>query len=340
MSGLICRTGRKPSQYWVAASAAATILIAAGGGVAAAPVAHAATQLSLCSNAASPPGPVRHVMVVMLENQPYTNVIGPGSKAPYENGYLASHCGLATNMYGATHTSAANYLALTGGQFPASSPPGCGSVSACASSAASLFSQVDTAGLGWASYEESMATPCDKHTASPYKIGHNPALFYPLSDCTADDLPDPSLTAASGPLWAALTGRTLPAFTFVTPNLKNDGEGSGGLGAADSWLQAFLTLVATTATYQDGTLAILVTYDEGTGSDYAVGENCADRSADLAGKQPSCHIAAFVVYPWAAGTDSTFFTHYSITRTTDDLFKMPELFNAASANTLVGHFGL
>lgn len=57
MFGFTRGIGRKFSPRRVAASAAAAILIAAAGGVAAAPVAHAATQLSLCSNAGSPPGP-------------------------------------------------------------------------------------------------------------------------------------------------------------------------------------------------------------------------------------------------------------------------------------------
>jgi hypothetical protein len=280
-------------------------------------------------------------MVVMLENQPYTSVIGPGSKTPYENGYLAGHCGLATEMFAATHSSAANYLALTGGQYPPNSPSGCPSVTGrCASSAASLFSQLDAAGLDWRSYEESMPFACDTSSGGRYKIGHNPALFYPLGDCARKDLPVSTLAAPSGPLWTALTTQSLTRFSFVTPNLNDDGEGPGGAGAADAWLQSFLGLVQTSAAYQNGDLAIIVTYDEGKGSDFSTRENCTDRDADLAGKQPSCHVAAFLVYPWASGTDRTFFTHYSVTRTVDELSGLPLLFHAGSANTLIGHLGL
>jgi hypothetical protein len=279
-------------------------------------------------------------MVVMLENQSYPAIVGPNSKTPYQNDYLATHCGLATQMFAATHWSAANYLALTGGKYPPGSPPGCGSVTGgCRSTDSSLFSQLDAAGLGWRNYVESMPYPCDPKSSGLYKIGHNPAIFYPLGSCVANDVPVRALASPGGPLWTALIRQTLPAFSFVSPNVINDGDESDA-ATADAWLQRFLGLVSRTPAYQSGSLAIVVTYDEGTGKDAKAGQDCTDQPKDLAGLQPSCHIAAFVVYPWAHGTDSTFFTHYSVTRMVEDLFGLPPLFNAGSANTMVGHLGL
>ena len=94
------------------------------------------------------------------------------SAAPYEN-ELDSDCGNATQAYGATHSSAANYLAISAGQYPAASPRGCG-YAACASSEPDIYQQLDSAGLTWKAYEESMPAACDKSSASLYKIGHNP----------------------------------------------------------------------------------------------------------------------------------------------------------------------
>jgi hypothetical protein len=323
-----------------ATTVALTLVLLAPFGLVSPAHAKGSVVLNLCSNPGSPTTPVQHVMVVMLENASYFTVTGPGNNAPYESGYLATHCGLATQMYGATHTSAANYLALTAGRYPATSPPGCGTVSGCTAAWPSLFSQADTEGAGWKSYQESMPFSCDPHTSSPYKIGHNPALFYPLTDCASDDVAEPDLTAPSGPLYTDLVQRTLPGFVFVTPNLNHDGEGSGGITSADTWLQEFLNLVASTPAYQEGTLAIFVTYDEGTGSDRTVGEDCTNQIKDLSGDQPSCHVAAFIVYPWASGHDGTFYTHYSVTRTVEDLLGLPSLAGASTANSMSTRFGL
>src|SRR5947209_1168345 len=70
----------------------------------------------------------RHVLIVMLENRSYRDVVG-NDAAPFENS-LAKTCGVATSMWGATHSSAANYLAVSAGQYPSSSLHGC-NYSAC-----------------------------------------------------------------------------------------------------------------------------------------------------------------------------------------------------------------
>jgi hypothetical protein len=61
-------------------------------------------------------------------------------------------------------------------------------------------------------------------------------------------------------------------------------------------------------------------------------------------QQESCHIPLFVVYQYTpAGTsDGAFFDLYSITRTIENLFRMPRLAHAADSQTtsLVGHFGI
>ncbi len=306
-----------------------------------------ATTLSLCGNAGSPDGPIEHVIVLMLENQSYSTVVN-GTAAPYQSQTLAHQCGVGTAMFATTHASAANYLATTAGQYPANSAKGCASVAGCSSSADNLFAQADRAGLGWRNYVEGApATPssCLNVTSTPNvtKIGHQPGLFYGLADCPTDLVPVPDLTAASGPFWNDLQGGTLPAVSWVSPNQAHVGEGTSGLGAADTWLKGFLARVQGSTTYQAGRTAIFVTYDEGSGTDAKQGENCTDQAKDTAGSQESCHVPLFVVYPYtSASTDSTFLDHYSLTRTVDDLFGWPRLAHAADAQTtgLVGRFGL
>jgi hypothetical protein len=260
-------------------------------------------------------------------------------------------------MFGATHTSAANYLALSAGEYPSTSPPGCGSVGACADGSENLYHQLDTVGKTWKAYEESMNTACNPKTLDPYKIGHNPPIFYtniPAAECQANDLPVTDLTAQSGALWNDLQNQTLPSFSWVTPSENNDGEGSGtaaqNLQTADTWLKNFLATVQQSNSYQAGNTVVLVTYDEGTGSDTVKNEDCSNQSLDMpvvngtSAHQDSCHVPFFVVYPYTvAGTnDGTFFDHYSVTKTIEDLFGLPYIAHAADAgtNSLLNHFGL
>ena len=299
-----------------------------------------------CGVSGTPPA-IQHVIIVMLENHSYNQVIG-NSAAPYEN-ELATSCGNATQAYGATHSSAANYLATSAGQYPAASPKGCG-YAACASSEPNIYQQLDSAGLTWKAYEESMPSACDTSGASAYKIGHNPPIFYTgisAAECQSNDLGVPSLTAASGVFWDDLQAGTLPAVSWITPNTSNDGENSCGgscaLSAADTWLENFMANVTASGEYQAGNTLVLITYDEGTGRDYAIGEDCTNEVADLGGAQPSCQVPLLVVYPYTqGGNDSTFFDHYSITNTVEDIFGLPYLAHAGDAqtNTLAGHFGI
>ncbi len=311
--------------------------------------------LTLCGNPApASPIPIQHVIVVMLENHSYRQVVGAAS-APYETS-LAASCGSATAMFGATHTSAANYLAASAGEFPANSAAGCGRIRGCADASDNLYHQLDEAGLTWRSYQESMPTACSPAMNRNYKIGHNPALFYsdlPHLECQANDLPVASVSAHSGALWNDLQAQSLPSLSWVTPNKLNDGDTgteAASLARADSWLAGFLATVQQSASYQAGNTLVLVSYDEGSASDRRTGEDCTNRALDLpvsngvSAHQDSCHIPLFVVYPYTAtGTsDATFFDLYSVTKTVEDLFALPYLAHAGDTQTtsLAGHFGI
>lgn len=312
--------------------------------------------LSLCGNpAATSRTPIQHVLIVMLENHSYQQVVGAAA-APYQTS-LATECGSATSMFGTTHTSAADYLAASAGEFPTASRNGCGSIKGCGDPSSNVYHQLDTAGLTWRSYEESMPTTCSSVTSGTYKIGHNPSLFYsdiPLAECQARDLPVASLTAQSGALWNDLQAQTLPSVSWVSPNTADDGDAAGSstasLAAADSWLAGFLATVQQSASYQAGNTLVLVTYDEGSGTDATTGEDCTNQTMDLpiingiSSHQDSCHVPLFVIYPYtAAGTsDNTFFDHYSLTKTVEDIFGMPYLAHAADPQTtsLLGHFSI
>src|SRR5260370_40082133 len=71
----------------------------------------------------------------------------------------------------------------------------------------------------------------DKSSAAPYKMGHNPPVFYTgisSAECQAKDVGVADLTAPSGAFWNDLQAGTLPALSWITPNTSNDGENSCG----------------------------------------------------------------------------------------------------------------
>ncbi len=295
----------------------------------------------LCGLTAAARPAVRHVIIVMLENRTYGQVVG--SPAARYQTRLARQCGSATGAFAATHGSAANYLAASAGQYPRRSRHGC-DYAACASNEDSIYQQLDAAGRTWKAYEEAMPSRCDKSSAWPYKIGHDPPIFYTAIsavECRDRVVPVASLTARAGAFYADLERSALPSVAWVTPSRMDDGEARCArpceLRSADTWLRRFVALVAAAPAYRDGSVLVLVSYDEGTGPDNRFGENCASRAADLAGRQPSCHVPLFVVWQYARpGRNATFFTGYSITRTVEGLFGLPCLARACGAASLAG----
>ena len=66
---------------------------------------------------AAPP-PVKHVFIVVLENEDYASTFGTDSKAPYLAQDLPKQGLLLTHYYGIGHESLDNYIAMISGQAP------------------------------------------------------------------------------------------------------------------------------------------------------------------------------------------------------------------------------
>jgi hypothetical protein len=81
---------------------------------------------------------------------------------------------------------------------------------------------------------------------------------------------------------------TTPAFSFITPNLCNDGhdamcagpntEGThvGGLVGADLWLKHWMPLILDSPAYRSGKMLVVITFDEAGASDSTA---CCDEPA-------------------------------------------------------------
>src|SRR5215467_3561573 len=68
--------------------------------------------------AREPLPPIRHVFVLLLENQAYGVTFGSRSPAPYLARTLPSRGALLTQYYAIGHASLGNYIAMVSGQAP------------------------------------------------------------------------------------------------------------------------------------------------------------------------------------------------------------------------------
>jgi phosphatidylinositol-3-phosphatase len=306
---------------------AAIVLAASGAATGATAASSAAAASGPCGTATTPPA-YHHVIWIWMENHSFGDIIGNKSQAPYINS-LAASCGLATGYHNTTHPSLPNYLAATSGlaqaQLPILSFTDCNVSSFCDTSAPSIFGQGET----WKAYQESMPSNCDRSDAGEYAVRHNPPPYYTsLAGCASHDVPYTQLATD-------LAGNTLPAFSFVTPNLIDDMH-DGTITQGDTWLSKNLPAILNSEPYRARTTAVFITWDEGSGG-YPV-EDCDDPSTT----DSSCRVPTIVISPStpAGITSATFFSHYSLLATTEQLLGLPKLGQAGSASTMTAAFHL
>jgi hypothetical protein len=263
-----------------------------------------------CGTSTSP-RTVDHVIWIWMENKPYDSVVGSPA-APFEN-QLAGSCGLGTNYHGVAHPSLPNYIAATSGDTQGitdDEPP-----SAHPLAAASIYSQLKAAGKTWRDYEESAPGNCPLASSGTYAVKHDPAAYYTgiRSDCASWDVPLGS--TAGGNLLSDLKGGTLPAFSFVTPDLCSDTHDCS-VATGDAWLSSWFAQILTSPSYLAGDTVVFVVWDEDDGS-------------------ATNHVPLLVVSPSTAPATQAgaFFDHYSLLRTTEQLLGLPPLGHAGDAGT-------
>jgi phosphatidylinositol-3-phosphatase len=233
---------------------------------------------------------------------------------------LASSYGSATNYVGVVHPSLGNYLVAASGQGAST----CGLVNPdpadCSLSGTSVFGQALSAGKTAKSYAESMTTPCQRTSANPYAVRHNPWPYFADEAASCEQLDVPLGTTSSGELLTDTQLGTLPNVGMVIPNLQDDMH-DGTPQQADAWLSDWMPLLMAGPDYQAGHLAIIVTFDEGIGSNQTV--------------------PFVVVSPGQSGrVVSDPYDHYSLCRMYSDVLGAAPLTGCANSPGLAAGFGL
>lgn len=262
-----------------------------------------------------------HVMVIVLENTEYSDVIG-SSTAPYFN-QLANRYGLATDYHARTHPSLPNYIDLIAGSTMDISSD----CTDCHTDGDTIVDQINKVGVHWKAYMGGMPSVCYQGADYPpgsldgYAKRHNPFIYFDhlRTDPSAcqDDVP---LSQLSGDLRSP----NATPFIWISPTLCDDGHNTSaacGLGGADRWLQATIPSVLQSSWYGDGGI-IIVTFDEGRSD---------STSSCCGGGAHGGHIATLVISKSVkpGARMDTPVDHAGTLRTIEALYGVPYLRTAA-----------
>jgi hypothetical protein len=210
-----------------------------------------------------PPGvpQIKHLFVIVLENENAETTFGPESPAPYLGTTLRRSGAFIPNYYGIGHESLDNYIAMVSGQPPnlqtqADCPvfsemlPGVvredgvavGQGCVYPRSVQTVANQLENSGQSWRGYMQDMASaaasgepascrhpaigapvPTQKaRTEDQYAARHNPFVyFHSIIDYATCQRNDVDLDQLRADL---ASESTTPAYSFISPDLCSDGH--------------------------------------------------------------------------------------------------------------------
>lgn len=322
---------------------------------------------------------IRHVFVVNIENKTFDEAY-VSNKNPYLPKQLRSQAVLLKQYFGIGHLSLPNYIAQLSGQAPTMvtqgdcqifmdqqpgtpGPDGQSIGQGCVYPAGvqTLPNQLTAAGLSWRGYMEDMGNDLSREPdrcgepANPtgsgmrdstqsatakdqYAARHNPFIYFhsildsPL--CHQQVLPLTALQTDLGQV------ATTPNFSYITPNLCDDGHddpcvgknlrgtNAGGLVSADYWLQKYVPMIlASPAFQQDGVLIVTSDESEAQGSNADATACCGEAPGYNTplpgiGGPGGGRIGTLVLgrCVQAGGTSDIPYNHYSLLRSLEDIF--------------------
>jgi hypothetical protein len=206
--------------------------------------------------------PIKHVFIVVLENEDAETTFGAKTHAPYLAHTLRAQGAFVPGYYGTGHLSLDNYVSMVSGQGPnpytqADAPlyidflPGTpgpdgqaiGQGSVYPASVSTIADQLEAKGATWGGYMEDMANSktepktC-RHPAvgsqddtqsarkgDQYATRHDPFMYFHsiIDDAATCNANVVDLSRLPDDLQAA---STTPNYVFITPNLCHDGHDS------------------------------------------------------------------------------------------------------------------
>jgi phosphatidylinositol-3-phosphatase len=346
--------------------------------------------------------PIKHIWVIVLENQDYAGTFGDPAADPYLATTLPSEGALLEDYYATGHESNDNYISLVSGQPPnpsnqsdcqTYSPFGTGTDTKGIESGLgcvypttikSIGKQVTAKGLDWKAYEQDMgndptreAAACghpaldavdntqDAEAGDGYATRHDPFVYFEsvtksTAYCgrhvvalgsTTGAMPAAAVPGETGLATDLGSAATTPAYSFITPNLCDDGHdfpcknqtgGSSALADIDQFLSTWIPKITGSPAYAQGGL-IDITFDESDGAQ-SDSTACCQETPGPASPLPGItgpgggRIGSVLLSPYIApGTRSTVaYNHYSTLATDEKLLGLHALGEAKTVSSTFG----
>ena len=259
-----------------------------------------------------------HIVLIMLENQNYSSVIGNNTQMPLLNA-LASQNVVLSNYFAVTHPSLPNYIALMSG----STQNIIKDCTACYVNKPNLADLIEASGRTWKAYLDGMPTPCFVGNLASYAQKHNPFIYFDsirqnAARCNRSILP---LTSLDGDL----TKNSLPNFAYIMPDLCNSGYDCSA-GVADKWVSDMVAKLQDSPALGNNSL-IIVAFDEADSTDTS---SCCGLPTPAGGQVPVVLISPSAL---PGVTDNTPYSHFSLLKTILTAWNLPLLGATIYAST-------
>lgn len=235
--------------------------------------------------APSPPSPVMHVTIVMMENRDGERVIG-NADAPYTNQTLVPQGLLLTNSHAVTHPSEPNYLALFAGSTHGVTNDRC----PLSYDSRNVASELIAAGKTFTGYSESM--PSDGYEGcwtARYARKHNPWSNFS------------NVPPSSNLVYRNQTASTA-SLTWIVPNMCHDMHDCS-TRTGDAWLAGHLPAIVAWNAKNHGLL--IVTWDE------------AEPDRDGTNRIPTILVGPMLT---PGSKSAQYVDHYAVLRTIEAIF--------------------
>jgi acid phosphatase len=245
--------------------------------------------------------------VIVFENSAASSTLSKGSFFRY----LANKYTYVSGDYAICHPSAPNYLALTSGATYSQ----CGSDTHHVFKVKNIADELTTKGKSWNAFAESMPSACSAKDSYPYMVKHEPFVFYDdivnnASRCATHVLPLTNWTAD-------VNASTIPNYSFITPNMKDDGHDTN-VSYASNWLHGFLTPLVNKTWFSS--TVFVITVDEGSTNIGAGGTTKGPTNSTGGGNIYLAFVSPISV---GLGNITNLSSHYSVMTTIEWLLGLP-----------------
>ena len=265
--------------------------------------------------------PSQHVVIVLEENQSFDLVVGRTDRWPHLNNLISTGA-LATNFYANGHFSIPNYFMLTSGVILSVNDN-----TVKTFNADNIARRLLGANKSFKIYAQSL--PQAGYVGPDvglYAKRHNPFAYY--TDFTTNATIAAAHIVPFTQFAADVANNALPEFSFVVPDLVDDGHDSNP-PVADDWMQANVVapLQGAQAFQPGGDGLLIVDFDESVDTDVAHG----------GGHVPAVFWGPNVL-PGFKQTSTTVYQQQSLLRTMMEALGLPNPMGAAATAPEMGEF--